>query len=243
MIGAVFPSGFQPIERVEINFQQMSSVKKNVSFHSPASLEIGRRLLNSASLAEARNSNVVNAKSSSMTQSSFVQGAQDTVAWLSELATQANSGMLTRRDKEAIQIEIDQLTASLADTMKSASFNGQKLMADSEFSNVVSSLQNIDVTTANGVIAAGDVTAAAADALSSRQARLGAEQIILDKQFEANMAEQANLLDAGTDMTGVDMAMAFSQLSGDMILSNVSMAMTAQAAHMDSSVISALVGL
>ena len=240
MIGAISSGGFQPMERVKIGFQQLSSGKKSVSFYSPATLEIGRRLLNSATLAEARNSNVVNAKSSSMTQSSFVQGAHDTVARLSELATQANSGMLTRQDKEAIQIEVDQLTQSLGDTMKSANFNGQKLMADSEFGDIVNSLQNMDVTTASGIIAAGDATSAATDVLSSRQARLGAEQVILDHQFEANMAEQANLLDAGTNLTGVDMAMAFSQFSGDMVLSNVGSAMTAQAMSIESSTVSAL---
>jgi len=240
MIGAVSTGGFEPIERARIGFQQLSSGKKSPSLFSPATLEIGRRLLNSSNLAGARNSNINNEISSSQTKSSFVQSSQDTVMRINELTVKANSGILSASDKQALQVEAEELSKSLGDTMKFASFNGKKLMDDSEFANVVSSLSNVDLTTDAGVKAAAMAATSATDMLSGRQAELGAEQIILDQRFEANRTEQANLLDAGSRLTSVDMAAAFSQFSGDMIMSSVGTAVAAQGAALESSSVEAL---
>ncbi|MCM8535276.1 MAG: hypothetical protein NE334_05015 [Lentisphaeraceae bacterium] len=239
MIGAI-GSPLTPTERIEVGFQQISSGKKSPSFTSPAVLAIGQKLLNNASFASARNSNVVNEISMSQTRSAFVQSSHDTVGRLSELSVKANSGMLSAQDREAIQIEANELTKHLRSNMENASFNGNKLLDDSDFSDMVSSFEEIDLTTQAGIENAGDVAKDAIDMLSQKQATLGAEQGILEQQFRANLEEEANLLDAGSRMTDADIAQVFSQLSSDTILSNVSTAMSAQAANLESSTVSAL---
>ena len=76
--------------------------------------------------------------------------------------------------------------------------------------------------------------------MSSRQAKLGSEQVVLQHQYEANLQEQANLLEAGSKMADTDLAMALSGLSSDIILSDVSAAVSAQASNLDSSSVTAL---
>ena len=184
-------------------------------------------------MASARNSNITNEISFSQTHSSFVQNSQDTVSRLSELSVKANSGILSRQDRQALQAEAEQLTAHLKDTMNNAEFNGKKILDDSEFSDMVQSFENIDLTSATGISDAANAVSDAIDMLSQRQATLGAEQNILHQQFRANVEEEANLMDAGSRIVGADIMEAFSRLTGDSILSQVSVAMDAQAASLD----------
>ena len=239
MISAI-GSPLTPMERVQTSFQEISSGKKSPSLTSPALLAIGERLLNNANLASARNSNITNEISFSQTHSSFVQNSQDTVSRLSELSVKANSGILSSQDRQAIQAEAEQLTAHLKDTMNNAEFNGKKILDDADFSDMVKSFENIDLTSASGVSDAANAAEGAIDMLSQRQAELGAEQNILHQQFRANMEEEANLMDAGSRMVGTDIMEAFSRLSGDSILSQVSVAMDAQAANLDRQAVASL---
>lgn len=239
MISAV-GSPLTPMERVQTSFQEISSGKKSPSFTSPALLAIGQRLLNNATLASARNSKITNEISYSQTHSSFVQNTHDTVSRLSELSVKANSGILSAQDRQAIQAEAEQLTYHLKDTMNNAEFNGKKIFSDAQFSDMVESFDNIDLTSASGI---SDAAAAADDAiqmLANRQAGIGAEQNILHQQFRANLEEEANLMEAGSRMVGTDVMEAFSRLTGDSILSQVSVAMDAQAMNLDRQAVSSL---
>ena len=68
--------------------------------------------------------------------------------------------------------------------MKHASFNGKKILQDSEFSNVVNSLSNLDISTTEGIEQASKASSEAIDTISSRQAGIGANLNILDIQHK-----------------------------------------------------------
>ena len=240
MISPVSTGGIVHSDNIQVGFKEISSGKKSPTTTSPAILEIGRRLLTNSTLAGARNSNVVNQMSRSQTESSFVQNAQNTLSRISELTVRANSGILSAADRQALQAEASELAEHLEFTGRNAKFNGKELLSDSEFSDITDSLRNVDFSTSEGVASVADAAVAGMDALSQRQARLGSEQIILDQQFEANLQEQANLLEAGSKMADTDIAQAFSSLTSSSILSDVEMAMTAQASQLESSSLRAL---
>ena len=240
MISPVSTGGINHTANIQVGFKEISSGKKSPTFVSPAILEIGRRLLTNSSLAGARNRNVVNEMSMSQTETAFVQNAQDTVSRISELTVQANSGILSAADKEALQIEANELSKNLEFNRRHAKFNGKEMLNDDEFNDLTQSLQNIDFSTSEGIANAADAANSAKEALSGRQARLGTEQIVLDQQFKANLDEQANLLEAGSKMADTDIATSFMRLSKDLILNDVSHAVSAQASELDSSSLRAL---
>lgn len=240
MISPVSTGGIVHADNIQVGFKEISSGKKSATFNSPAILEIGRRLMTNSTLVGAKNNNVANQMSRSQTESAFVQNTQDTLSRISELSVRANSGMLNAADKEALQIEANELSEHLDFTARTAKFNGKELLDDSQFTEMTDSLRNIDFSTSEGISNTAEAASAAIDAMSSRQAGLGSEQNILDHQFEANLQEQANLLEAGSKMADTDIASAMTRLSSDSILSDVSTAMTAQASNMESSTLRAL---
>jgi flagellin len=243
MIGSIGSAGSGQVAHVNsirTGFKEISSGEKSSSTTSPAILEIGRRLLNSATFAEARNRNITNSISKSQTESAFVQGSQDSLARISELAVQANSGIMNANDKEALELEAQELSNSLNFDRENAKFNGKQVMNDDEFTAITESLNNIDFSSSEGIKATADAATAAQETLSSRQAQLGSEHNILEQRFEANLEEQANLLDAATRITGTDMAAAMTQLTGSMIMSDVSSAVSSSGAALESSRVAAL---
>ena len=243
MIGSIGSAGSGQVAHVNsirTGFKEISSGEKSSSTTSPAILEIGRRLLNSATFAEARNRNITNSISKSQTESAFVQGSQDSLARISELAVQANSGIMNANDKKALELEAQELSNSLNFDRENAKFNGKQVMNDDEFTAITESLNNIDFSSSEGIKATADAATAAQETLSSRQAQLGSEHNILEQQFEANLEEQANLLDAATRITGTDMAAAMTQLTGSMIMSDVSSAVSSSGAALESSRVAAL---
>lgn len=225
---------------IQTGFKEVSSGQKSPLLTSPAVLEIGRRLMTNSTLAGARNNNIANEMSRSQTETAFVHNAQDTLSRISELSVRANSGILNAADKEALQLEANELSEHLDFTRKTARFNGQELMNDDQFKQITDSLKNIDFSTSEGVAATAEAAQAAMDGLASRQAELGAEQITLDLQYQANMDEQLNLLEAGSKMVDADMAQSLTNLSSDLILSDVSNAVSAQAANIESSTLRAV---
>ena len=100
-----------------------------------------------------------------------MQDTQDVVSRLSELSVKANSGILSRQDRQVLQAE-QHLTAHLEDNMNSAEFNGKKIFDDSEFTDMVKSFENIDLTTSTGISDAATAASDAIDMLSQRQATL-----------------------------------------------------------------------
>jgi flagellin len=243
MIGAIGSLGSGQaahVDSIRTGFKEISSGKKTASTTSPALLEIGRRLLNGSTFAEARNRNITNEISKSQTESSFVQSSQNTLSRISELAVQANSGILNSSDKKALEIEAQELSESLSFDREHAKFNGKQIMNDDEFTAVTESLQNIDFSSSEGISAVADAATAGIDTLSSRQASIGAEQNTLEQRHAANLEEAANLLDAGSRIISTDMAAAFTQLTSDMVMSDVSSAVSSQGASLESSRVEAL---
>ena len=240
MIGAVASGQVIHTSNIQTGFKEISSGQKTVTTTSPAILEIGRRLLNASTFADARNRNITNQISKSRTEGAFVQNSQDTLARINELSVRANSGILNANDKEALQIEAQELAKTLNFNSQHAKFNGKQILNDEEFSNVASSLQNIDFSSSEGIKAAADAATSGIDTLAGRQARLGTEQIVLEQQFKANLDEQKNLLEAGSKLVDTDVAQAFTNLTRDVILSDVSSALSSQAASLESSRVAAL---
>lgn len=240
MISPVSTGGIVHTDNIQVGFKEITSGKKSPTFTSPAILEIGRRLMINSSLAGARNNNVVNQLSKSQTESAFVQNAQDTLGRISELTVRANSGILSAADKEALQTEASELAEHLNFNRQHAKFNGKELLNDEEFTEITDALQNVDFSTSEGIASVADAAQSGIDTLSSRQARIGTEQIVLNQQYEANLNEQANLLEAGSKLADTDIAQSFGRLTSSLILNDVSNAITAQASNIESSTLRAL---
>ena len=219
---------------------ELASAKKSVTFNSPATLMIGSRILANAQMTGARIGNMQREVSFNQTKSSFMQSAQNTVTRLRELATQANNGILTTADRTSINAEAKELFKHLKDIENHASFNGMPLMQSDEFKSLTSSLQDMDMTSQSGISDAAQNLDSAMDTLATMQAQVGAETRALLEQEEAAMAEMANQVDAGSRIVGTDMAASFSAMTSSQILSDVSVAMQAQAMDMDSATVAAL---
>ena len=141
MISPVSTGGVSHSANIQVGFKEISSGKKSPSLTSPAILEIGRRLMTNSTLTGAKNSNVVNQMSRSQTESSFIQNTHNTLSRISELSVRANSGILNAADKEALQLEANELAEHLEFNSRHAKFNGKELMNDDEFSDMSDSLQ------------------------------------------------------------------------------------------------------
>ena len=227
-------------KRLNTNFEELSTSRNSFATTSPASIMIGEGLLQSARLLAAENSNFTNQISFNQTRSSVVSGIQDQLSRLSELSVRANSGILNAQDRAALNTEAQEISSSIQQTADTFTFNDLPLLDIPEINSLVSNLGSIDLTTSAGITATADLANSSLDELSSRQAVTGSETRALTERISVNRDTQANLMDAGTNIVGVDMALAATQLASSSVMQDIDIAMSGQAASIDSSTVAAL---
>jgi len=131
--------------------------------------------------------NIMNGVSFIQTTEGFLQGTQDVLHRIRELAVQAANGIFTETDRMMIQVEVSQLVAEIDRIASHAQFNGMNMLtgAFSQDGNGPMVLQvgaNMDQ---NETIYIGDMSAAA---LGVRNGQGGEELISLLSAEDANLA-------------------------------------------------------
>jgi flagellin len=173
-----------------------------------------------------------------------------------ELAVQYRNGSLSSAGKNAIQSEVDQLSAEITRIGNAAVFNGVSLLSaatsvtfqvganDNEtisisFSSLATAVGSAYSNMATASLAAIDT---AVDAVTAMRSGLGAVQNRLDHALSVTGIYQENLTSAESRIRDVDMAEEMVNLTKNQILQQAGTAMLAQANQAPQSVLSLLRG-
>jgi flagellin len=173
-----------------------------------------------------------------------------------ELAVQYRNGSLSSAGKNAIQSEVDQLSAEITRIGNAAVFNGVSLLSASttvtfqvgandnetisiSFSSLATAVGSAYSNMATASLAAID---AAVDAVTQMRSGLGAVQNRLDHALSVTGIYQENLTSAESRIRDVDMAEEMVNLTKNQILQQAGTAMLAQANQAPQSVLSLLRG-
>jgi flagellin len=173
-----------------------------------------------------------------------------------ELAVQYRNGSLSSAGKNAIQSEVDQLSAEITRIGNAAVFNGVSLLSASttvtfqvgandnetiaiSFSSLATAVGSAYSNMATASLAAID---AAVDAVTQMRSGLGAVQNRLDHALSVTGIYQENLTSAESRIRDVDMAEEMVTLTKNQILQQAGTAMLAQANQAPQSVLSLLRG-
>jgi flagellin len=160
-----------------------------------------------------------------------------------ELAVQYRNGSLSSAGKNAIQSEVDQLSAEITRIGNAAVFNGVSLLSaatsvtfqvganDNEtisisFSSLATAVGSAYSNMATASLAAIDT---AVDAVTAMRSGLGAVQNRLDHALSVTGIYQENLTSAESRIRDVDMAEEMVNLTKNQILQQAGTAMLAQA--------------
>jgi flagellin len=173
-----------------------------------------------------------------------------------ELAVQYRNGSLSSAGKNAIQSEVDELSAEITRIGNAAVFNGVSLLSASttvtfqvgandnetiaiSFSSLATAVGSAYSNMATASLAAID---AAVDAVTQMRSGLGAVQNRLDHALSVTGIYQENLTSAESRIRDVDMAEEMVTLTKNQILQQAGTAMLAQANQAPQSVLSLLRG-
>jgi flagellin len=173
-----------------------------------------------------------------------------------ELAVQYRNGSLSSAGKNAIQSEVDQLSAEITRIGNAAVFNGVSLLSaatsvtfqvganDNEtisisFSSLATAVGSAYSNMATASLAAIDT---AVDAVTAMRSGLGAVQNRLDHALSVTGIYQENLTSAESRIRDVDMAEEMVNLTKNQILQQAGTAMLAQANQAPQSVLTLLRG-
>jgi flagellin len=173
-----------------------------------------------------------------------------------ELAVQYRNGSLSSAGKNAIQSEVDELSAEITRIGNAAVFNGVSLLSASttvtfqvgandnetiaiSFSSLATAVGSAYSNMATASLAAID---AAVDAVTQMRSGLGAVQNRLDHALSVTGIYQENLTSAESRIRDVDMAEEMVALTKNQILQQAGTAMLAQANQAPQSVLSLLRG-
>jgi flagellin len=173
-----------------------------------------------------------------------------------ELAVQYRNGSLSSAGKNAIQSEVDQLSAEITRIGNAAVFNGVSLLSASttvtfqvgandnetiaiSFSSLATAVGSAYSNMATASLAAIDT---AVDAVTAMRSGLGAVQNRLDHALSVTGIYQENLTSAESRIRDVDMAEEMVNLTKNQILQQAGTAMLAQANQAPQSVLTLLRG-
>ncbi len=239
------------------SMNELASGKRSV-VSAPAEIAIGNRFHKMVKTLEVANTNISNGISYSQTIDASMQHTGDALGRLKELSVQANNGMLSDVDRASVNKEAQELISYINDQSNNTSFNGKDLLKGGSVSIAVdgsgneTTLENPDIQTASLGIDSLDLStqAGAASAISAidnainsvSQQRVtnASQENILSTMKDANSSYQANLYEAGSKLTDVDMAQAATKFTSASMLQNVSFAMQAQANKSGSAILNLL---
>ena len=161
---------------------------------------------------------------------------QDGVGRLRELAVQASSGTLADDQREALQAEARQIIEQIGATAAETEFNDRALLDGAATltdlgveggarveiqpsTPAALGIENIDISTAEGAVAALNTLDHAAGQIGQNRANLGAQQNRLEHAVEAREQGAQNLAEAESRIRDADIARtAIEQARNEMLL-------------------------
>lgn len=184
-----------------------------------------------------------------------------------ELAVQAGNATLSQGDRAALQAQVTQLSQDIDNISVNTEFNTQKLLDGSlaegfnlqidpnsvaegnasgaevnigNFSAEALGIANLDLTTADGAVAAIDAIDKAIDTVTSQRVDLGSMQNRMEYSINNLNTTSMNLMAANSQLSDVDMAEEFSELTRQSILQEANLAMQAQANRQSTQILNLL---
>ncbi|MEN9361798.1 MAG: hypothetical protein RL095_3333 [Verrucomicrobiota bacterium] len=227
-----------PVAAMSARMREIASGKKSFQTAPPSDIAISSRMMAAYGMESAQSRNDLNATSLEQTRSSWLDATQSTLARLGEISVKAGSGILSSADRANLQTEADQLVQGLGDIRRDARFNGQQLLDDPSFTDMLSSISGQDVSSSSFATAVSD----GIEAISSRQAETGSELRRLDMRYSQSLSTQENLMKTGSRLGDADLSESFLAFTQNAILSQVQLAMQAQGQKMESDRIKSLIG-
>ena len=227
-----------PVAAMSARMREIATGKKSFQTAPPSDIAISSRMMAAYGMESAQSRNDLNATSLEQTRSSWLDSTQSSLDRLGEISVKANSGILSSSDKANLQTEADQLVKGLGDVQRDARFNGQQLLGDASFTDMLKSIsgQNVDSPDFANAVSDG------IESISSRQAETGSELRRLDMRYTQSLSTQENLLKTGSRLGDADLGESFVAFTQSSILSQVQTAMLAQGHKMESERIKSLMG-
>jgi flagellin len=246
-------------DAVSKSMQRLSSgLRINTAADDAAGYAISGVLTSQVNGLDQAGRNVGDATSMVQTADAAMNGIQNMLQRVRELAVQAQNGSLQTSERTSIQNEVNQLTAEIQRQVGAVSFNGNKLLDGSAGAGGTITFQvganDSDTLTVNfgsGLLSAmatgwtssstqvfnvstsGSSVLSSIDsaisAVSSQAATLGAAQNRLQYTSDAISATEENLSASNSRIKDVDMASEMTTLTQQQILQQAGTAMLAQA--------------
>ncbi len=238
--------------------EKLSSGKRiNSAADDAAGLQIAARILsqNNEYLQGVQNAN--DGISVAQIADSALSGINGSLDRIRELSLQAGSGILTDRDRQALQAEVDELTAGISDTIDNTSFAGVGLLNQNSSldiqtgENATTSFQlqdtngtlngfglnGIDISTAAGANAAVGVLDQSIESINDTRASFGAVQNRLESNVRNLQQTYENSEAARARIEDADFAALISQQAQSRVQQQASTAIFAQSNAQQSQVL------
>ena len=237
------------IERTTRNLS--SGNRLNSAADDAAALSIAENLATRVRSLQAVQRNVQTGVSLAQTADAGLQNIQEGVQRVRELATRAANGTLDDADRQAIQAEINQITAEIDRTATDTQFNGRALLngqagganavqitaganaetvaidiADTRAAAI--GLDTVDVTTQAGAQAAVQAADQALQQVSQTRSQVGANQNALQRIANRVGTQAANEAAAESRIRDADIAQESTLRAAALIRSRFAVAVEAQ---------------
>lgn len=216
-------------------YERLSTAKRiNRASDDPAGLAILQKLQEQTRGLNKATDNALSMNDLSKTADGALSSTHDSLQRMRELAVQAQNGILTDRDRAAIQEEISEIKQSISSTVQNTQFNTQKLL-DGTFTDkniainpngtgMKMNVQNtglealgIDSFDVTGSFDISDIDSAISK-VSEARSELGATSNRITHGVNVNNISEYNITAANSRIEDLDMASAMVQLSTQQIL-------------------------
>ena len=228
----------------------MSRLSKGIksSVDDAAGVGISERMRAQARGTAMSRQNVENGISALQTADSWMQGINDMLGRMKELAVEAGDVTMSDDDRSNLNEEFGQLSDEITRIKTSVKYNDIGLLngslagdtvvgADGEkinisgvnISDTATALAGLSITNATAAGTALGVLGSAVDSITSSRSKLGATQNRLENTRSGLLTYEDNIRAAESKIRDVDMARESSNMVKNQILSQVGNAMLAQA--------------
>ncbi len=243
--------GLTPLDKANNSLQDIykklsTGHEINQSSDNAANLAIINRL---TSQVEGTNQAVRNTNDGiSLTQvaDAGLENIESSNQRLQELAVQSANGTLTDQDRQAIQMEVDQIQAQINDTTNNTEFNGTQPLAsnqtvslqtgpdagnqtDIDFQDISASLASVDLSTQAGAQAALNDLNDNAAVISDARANMGASEARLESVASDLEQSSAALTGSRSNIQDADFAEVASNRAAASIRAQAGLAIQIQA--------------
>lgn len=217
--------------------QKLSSGSQiNTAADDAAGLAISEKLRSQITADKAELGNLQNEINAAQTGDGALSSVHDALNRMRELASQASNGTYTDADRGALQQEFSQLQSQIGSVFEGTNFNGNSLLTNDL------DIGGLNIGTQDGAQAALDGLSSAIDAVSSQRSDFGAAQNRAEYAANSLSNAQINAQAAESEIRDLDVAQQVMENTKNKILSQMSIAMMAQANQSASGVLRLLQG-